>query len=133
MGNQQDIMNEFAMQDLKRFYSSYDGWKVSSRKQGSGYDSVVRLERMNGGHRDIAKVLITFNKQISETMVDELNVRDAVNDGMIPRYDRAVIAPANADTAALPRDLKVHTMRSFVFEGKDLVWVKKPVRKEQAS
>lgn len=64
-------------------------------------------------------------------MLDELIHPEPVSDGSRPRYDYAVIVPANADTSSLPKDLKVFIMKSFAFEGKELIWVKKPVRKTE--
>jgi hypothetical protein len=129
MGNQQDIMNEFALQELKRIYSSYDGWKMSPQKQGNGYDTLVRLERLHGGHHDIVKVLVTFNKEIPANMVEELNKKELTTDGMVPRYDAAVIAPVNTNTSVLPAGMKIYPMSSFEFEGDELVWTKKKVAK----
>jgi hypothetical protein len=124
-----DIMNEFAMQELKQIYSTYDGWKMSPQKQGSGYDTLVRLERLNGGHHDIVKVLVTFNKEMPANLVEELNKKDTMGDGMVPRYDAAVIAPLNADTSQLPAGMKIYPMNSFEFKGNELVWLKKKVAK----
>jgi len=129
MGNQQDIMNDFALQELRRIYSSYDGWKMSPQKLGSGYDTLVRLERLSGGHRDIVKVLVTFNKAIPANLVEELNKKDMTTDGMPARYDSAVIAPLNTDTSVLPSGMKIYPMNSFEFEGNELVWTKKKVAK----
>jgi hypothetical protein len=128
-----DVMNEFAMQELKRIYSTYDGWKMSPEKQGSGYDMLVRLERLHGGHRDLVKVLITFNKEIAADMVTELSRKELITDGMVPRYDAAVIAPVNTDTSALPADMKIYPMNSFEFRGNELQWVKKKVAKTQVA
>ena len=129
MGRNTDIMNDFAMQELKRVYSTYDGWKMTPRQQAGGYDSLVRLERMNGGHRDIVKVLVTFNKAIPAALVDELNKKERTTDGSVPRYEAAVIAPVNADTSALPAGMKIFSMNSFAFKGNELTWVKKKVAK----
>ena len=129
MGNNTDIMNDFAMQELKRVYSTYDGWKMIPQPQGTGYDTLVRLERMNEGHRDIVKVLVTFNKAIPAKLVEEINKKEKATDGMVPRYDAAVIAPVNADTSVLPEGMKVYTMNSFEFKGNELTWVKKKVAK----
>lgn len=129
MGRNTDIMNDFALQELKRIYSSYDGWKMTPQPQGSGYDTLVRLERMNEGHRDIVKVLVTFNKEIPAKLVEELTKKERSTDGMVPRYDSAVIAPVNADTSALPAGMKIYTMNSFEFKGNELTWVKKKVAK----
>jgi hypothetical protein len=133
MGSNTDIMNDFALQELKRVYSTYDGWKMTPQPQGSGYDTLVKLERMNGGHRDIVKVLVTFNKAIPAKLVEELNKKEKATDGMIPRYDAAVIAPVNADTSLLPAGMKVYSMNSFEFRGNELTWVKKKVAKTPAA
>jgi hypothetical protein len=129
MGSQQDVMNGFALQDLKRIYSTFDGWKMSPEKQGNGYDTLVRLERLRGGHHDIVKVLVTFNKEIPTNLVKELNKKETMSDGMVARYDSAVIAPLNSDTSALPAGMKIYPMSSFEFEGNELVWTKKKVAK----
>jgi hypothetical protein len=129
MGNNTDIMNEFAMQELKRVYSTYDGWKITPQATGSGYDSLVTLERMSEGHRDIVKVLVTFNKEIPAKLVEELTKKEKATDGSVPRYDAAVIAPVNADTSVLPAGMKIYPMNSFAFKGNELTWVKKKVAK----
>jgi hypothetical protein len=133
MGSQLDVMNGFALQELNRIYSTYDGWKMSPQKQGSGYDTLVKLERLHGGHHDIVKVLITFNKEIAADMVEELNTKEKVTDGMVPRYDSAVIAPVNTDISALPAGMKIYPMNSFEFKGNELLWVKKKVAKTQVA
>ena len=128
-----DVMNGFALQELNRIYSTYDGWKMSPQKQGSGYDTLVRLERLHGGHHDIVKVLITLNKEIAADIVAELNKKELITDGMVPRYDSAVIAPLNTDTSALPAGMKIYSMNSFEFKGNELRWVKKKVAKTQVA
>ncbi len=125
MGSQQDIMNEFALQELRRIYSSFDGWKMSPQKLGSGYDTLVGLERMSGGHHDIVKVLVTFNRSIPANLVEELNKKEMMTDGLPARYESAVIVPLNTDTSALPAGMKIYPMNSFEFEGNELVWTKK--------
>jgi hypothetical protein len=131
MGICTDIMNDFVLQEIKRIYSSYDGWKISPKKKGAGYDTIVLLERSNDGHREITKVLVSFQKVVTLDMLGDLIRPEPVYDGSRPRYDYAVIVPANADTSALPKDLKIFIMKSFAFEGKELVWIKKPVRRAE--
>lgn len=129
MGSQQDIMNDYALQELKRVYSTYDGWKMSPLKQGGGYNTFAKLERLVGGHHDIAKVLITFNRHIPADLVEDLNKKDTMTDGMPTRYESAVIAPVNADTSGLPAGIRVYPMSSFEFAGNELIWTKKKVTK----
>lgn len=122
-------MNDFALQELKRIYSTYDGWRISPQKQSSGYDTLVRLERMSGGHHDIVKVLVTFNKEIPAEIVEELSRKETATDGMVPRFESAVIAPVNTNTSALPAGMKIYPMASFEFAGNELIWLKKKVAK----
>ena len=62
-------------------------------------------------------------------MLEELTIPAKVTDGTVPRRSYAVIVPVNSDVSTLPHDLKIMYMKSFAFEGKELVWIKKPVRK----
>jgi hypothetical protein len=132
MGICTDIMHDFVLQEINRLYSGSDGWKITPRKKGAGYDTVVIAQRMNNGCREIVRILVTFKKEITLDMIDELIRPEPVLDGTVPRYDYAVIVPGNADTSGLPKDLKIFVMRSFAFDGKELTWVKKPVRKTES-
>jgi hypothetical protein len=129
MGICTDIMHDFVLQEIKRIYSTYDGWKITPRKKGTGYDTIVLVERMNQGYREIVRILVSFKKEVTLDMIDELIRPEPVFDGTTPRYDYAIIVPAHADTSKLPKDLKIYIMKSFAFDGKELTWVKKPVRK----
>jgi hypothetical protein len=92
---------------------------------------VVLLERMVNGHREFIKVLVTFQERVPPDMLNGLKKPEKANDGIIVRNNFAVIVPANADTSALPSNVRIYSMKSFAFEGKELIWVKKPVRKMQ--
>jgi hypothetical protein len=133
MGICTDIMHDFVQQEIKRLYSTYDGWKITPRKKNTGYDTIFLIERLNKGHREIVKVLATFKKEVTLDMVSDLIQPEPVYDGSVPRYDYAIIVPANADISSLPKDLKIFTMKSFAFEGKELIWVKKPVLKNTST
>jgi hypothetical protein len=131
MGICTDIMHEFVQQEIKRVYSSYDGWKMTTRKHGNAYDSIFVIDRMNNGSREIVKLLVSFKKEITLDMIEELTYPEKITDGTVPRRSYAVMVPANADTSALPKDLPVMTMKAFAFDGKELTWVKKPTRKTE--
>jgi len=126
-----DIMHDFVLQEIKRIYSSYDGWKITTRGHGNNYDTVVLLERMVREHREIVKVLVTFQERVTPDMLDKVKKPEKANDGFIHRNDFAVIVPAHADTSAFPLNVRICSMKSFAFEGKELLWIKKPVRKTQ--
>jgi hypothetical protein len=129
MGFSSDIMNDFVAKEIKSVYSSYDGWKITQRNLGSGYDTIATLERRNGGHRDNVKILVTFAKRVQSTMLDELKKAEQASDGTVTRNVYAVMVPANADTSSVPSGFLIYTMTTFAFDGDDLRWVKKPVQK----
>jgi len=133
MGICTDIMHDFVLQEIRRIYSTYDGWKITPRRHGNSYDTIFVIERMNNGTREIAKILASFKREITRDMLEELTVPEKTPNGSIPRRTFAVMVPAGADVSQLPPDLNVLTMKSFAFSGKELVWVKKPVRKTENS
>ena len=132
MGFSSDIIHDFVAKEIRAIYSSYDGWEMSSRSLGDGYDTLVSMERRNGGHRDSVKILVTFGRSVPLPLPDELTRAEPASDGTVTRYEYAVMVPANANISTVPAGIRVYTMKSFAFEGKELVWVKKPVRKSES-
>ena len=132
MGFSADIMHDFVAKEIRNIFSSYDGWNCTMKETGNGYDSIAVLERRNGGHRECVKVLVGFDAVLPSALPEELTRVEKTTDGTPLRFSFAVMVPANADTSILPDGVKIYTMRSFAFEGKKLIWVKKPVRKEEA-
>jgi hypothetical protein len=132
MGFSSDIMHDFVEKEIKAIYSSYDGWKITQKNLNDTYDTIVTLERRIGGHRDYIRILATFSKEVSPSLFDELKKPEQSNDGTVARHAFAVLVPVNADTSSVPAGIQVHIMRSFAYEGKELTWVKKPVRKAEA-
>jgi len=131
MGFSSDIMHDFLAKEIKNLYSSFDGWKCTPRETGTGYDTLMVLERRNGGHRECVKILVTFSRTVPSPLPEELTRADANTEGTPIRFSYAIMVPANADTTAVPAGVRIYTMRSFTFEGKELTWVKKPVRKTE--
>jgi hypothetical protein len=131
MGISSDIMHEFVAKEIKAVYSSYDGWSMEQRNLESGYDTIAILKRRNIGHSECVRILVTFAKEVSPVLLDELKRTEQTNDGTVTKNRFAVMVPANADTSSVPAGVQVYTMRSFAFDGKELIWVKKPVRKTE--
>jgi hypothetical protein len=131
MGFTSDIMHDFVAKEIKNIYSSYDGWKCTPKELGAGYDTLVVLERRNGGHNERVKILATFSQSVPSPLPEEFTTSERSSDGLPIRFDYAVMVPANADTSSVPAGVKIYTMKSFTYEGKELTWVKKPVRKTE--
>jgi len=133
MGFSADIMHDFVAKEIRNIYSSYGGWTCKIKENGNGYDSIAVLERHNGGHRECIKIFVSFARDFAPDYLEELQAPVKSCDGTLTRHSFAVMLPANANMASVPAGVPVLTMRSFAFEGKELIWVKKPVRKEDAA
>jgi hypothetical protein len=134
MGMNTDIMHDFVSQEIKRIYASSDGWKVAAQSQENNYDAVYRLERLNRNfQKEIVKVGVTFEKTVSPGLISAITKPESTNDGMVPRFSSSLIVPLNADTTALPGTIPVYQMKSFGFDGENLIWLKKPVRKTETT
>lgn len=133
MGFSSDIMHDFVAKEIRSIFSSFDGWNCSSRPTGAGYDSLMILERQNSGHRESVKILVTFNRVAPSPLPEDLTKADVSGDGTLTRFSYAVMVPGNADTSSVPPGVRIYTMNSFAFQGNELVWVKKPVRKPETA
>lgn len=132
MGSSSDIMHDFMAKEIRNIYSSYDCWEMSSQSLGNGYDTLVSVKRRNGGHRDSVKVLVTLGKSVPSPLPEELTRPDRATDGTVTRHAYAVMVPAHADISEVPAGIPVYTMKSLALEGRDLIWVKKPIRKSES-
>jgi hypothetical protein len=133
MGSRSDIMHDFVVKEIRNIYSSYNGWELSTSSLENGYDTLVMMKRRNGGHRESVKILVTLSKSIPSPLPEELTRADRAKDGTVTRHEYALMVPANANISAVPAGVRIYTMKSFAFEGEELVWVKKPVRKNESA
>lgn len=132
MGISSDIMHDFVAKEIRAIYSSFDGWKMTPQKLGSGYDTITTLERRNNGHRECVRILTSYDRVVSPAALEVLQKPEPTCDGTLSRNRFAVMVPAHADTTSVPAGVTILTMKSFAFEGKELAWVKKPIRKPEA-
>jgi hypothetical protein len=133
MGSRSDIMHDFVVKETRNIYSSYDGWEISTCSLENAYDTLVMMKRRMGGHQESVKVLVTLNKSVPSPLPKELTLADRAKDGTVTRHEYALMVPANADISTVPAGVRIYTMKSFAFEGGDLTWVKKPVRKSESA
>lgn len=119
MGSNQDIMREFARKELIRTYPSSDGWDVVASGQ-KGADQVFVAKRRNKGKTEMADILVTFNRKVTQEMIDRLaGLRKN------PAAASILIVPLGTDVSLVPAGIRVRFMRSFAFDEKELVWIRK--------
>jgi len=130
MGSNQDIMHQFARQEINRFFSTYDGWKITPLPESEGYDREYLAERTISGNKELNKVLVSFEKKVPKEKLEQMRSSVKGPYGQVHKSSILLIVPQNSDTSSVPNDVRLHFMNSFAFQGNDLIWVKKPVQKE---
>lgn len=124
-------MHQFARQEINRFFSTYDGWKITSLPDAGGYDRQFIAERTISGNRESTKVLVSFDKTISKEKLEKMRSNATGPYGQAQKNNILLIVPQNTDTSSVPDDVRISFMHSFAFQGKDLTWMKKPVQKTE--
>jgi hypothetical protein len=129
MGSSQDIMHQFARQEINRFFSTFDGWRIKPIPETGGYDRQFLAERMISGNKESTKVLVSFDKTVTKEKLESM--RSSINGpyGQVKMNNILLIVPQNADVSSVPGDVRISFMNSFAFLGNDLTWTKKPVLK----
>jgi len=122
-------MHAFALQELHRVYSGFNGWMVQKETPQGNDGLTILLERMHEGSQETAKVLISYNAAISANDVEDLKVSGKPRYGRLPRHESAIIVPKNTNVSQVPADVRIYSMSSFVIDKGALVWEKRPVRK----
>ena len=129
MGICSDIMHDFVLQEIKRIYSSYDGWTITPGKTGAGYDNFFHLERRANGKLETANVFVTFKKEVSPVIIPDLMKSESSPYGGTVATGRCCgYRSPGAETTGISGGIKIFTMVSFAFDGDNLIWVKKPIR-----
>ena len=70
MGSSQDIMHQFARQEINRFFSTYDGWTITPLPEAGGYDREFIAERTISGNKESKKVLVSFEKNVKKEKIE---------------------------------------------------------------
>jgi hypothetical protein len=119
MGSNEDIMHEFVKKELIRAYPSSDGWVVSPAGPKGKDQGFVAKKRFKGKTISV-NILVSFDKKVTKDLINKLSgFRKS------PDIASVLVVPQGADVGVVPGDIKVRFMRSFAFEGKDLVWIRK--------
>ena len=129
MGSNQDIMHQFARQEINRLFSTYDGWRITPLPEGQGYDREFIADRMISGNKESTRVLVSFEKKVAKEKIERMRSSVTGPYGQVKKGNILLIVPQNTDTSAVPADVGISFMKSFAFEGDSLAWMKKPVTK----
>lgn len=122
MGSNEDIMHEFVRKELKRLYPTVDGWQIKPVPRSDGEEQCFVVTRRILGRSEGAYVVVSFDKKVDPTAVDQLKsgkISGVANPG------RVLVVPRGADTSEIAEDVRIMEMQRFGFDGDELVWLKR--------
>ncbi len=132
MGGNQDVMRGFVGQEINRFFSSFDGWKIIPVANLKGYDQAFTAERFKQGEKESVSIFVSFEPKVSADMFGTAAAAGTGAYGQSKKSGVAYIVPRNSDISALPAGAKVFYMKSFSYQNGILAWEKNPVRRPVA-
>ncbi|MFA5415995.1 MAG: hypothetical protein WC295_10905 [Methanoregula sp.] len=125
-------MHGFVNQEINRYYSSFDGWKILPVKNPKGYDQVFCAERSKMGEKESVSILVSFEPKIPFELASSTAAAGTGAYGQVKKGGVAYIVPRNADTTGVPEGARLLYMKSFSFQNGILTWEKNPVRRPVA-
>ncbi len=131
MGYSGDIMHDIVQKELKRNYPASEGWVISGAQQQIGNDEIFSVSRRRGSNQ-VATVAATFGRIVEPGLLSSLMKGKETTEAKKGTWHASLLVPQGTDIFGLPAEIKVIFMRSFRYEGKDLLWLKRPVGSQAA-
>lgn len=118
------VMHSFVMKELKRLFSSVEGWQIRSIPNTAGAGYIV--SQTLPGHKESAYVLVRFTRHVTAEDAHALKEMAAVAPlRWITKSRLVLIVPHGAEVNGIPPEIEVATLRSYGFYGNDLVWIRR--------
>jgi hypothetical protein len=126
MGYSGDIMHDIVQKELKRNYPASEGWIITGAPKQVGNDEVFSLSRRRGSNQ-VVTVGTTFERKIGQSLLSAIMEGRESPAAKKGAWYGSLLVPQGTDISGIPEDVRIIFMRSFRFEGKDLLWLKRPV------
>lgn len=126
MGYSGDIMHDIVQKELKRNYPASEGWVISGAPKQIGNDEIFSLSRRRGSNQ-VTTVAATFGRMVEPGLISSLMEGKETTAAKKGTWHASLLVPQGTEVSGLPAEIKVIFMRSFRYEGKDLLWLKRPV------
>jgi hypothetical protein len=126
MGYSGDIMHDIVQKELKRNYPASEGWVISGAPKQIVNDEIFSLSRRRGSNQ-VATVAATFGRMVEPGLISSLMEGKETTAAKKGTWHASLLVPQGTEVSGLPAEIKVIFMRSFRYEGKDLLWLKRPV------
>ncbi|MCU0631169.1 MAG: hypothetical protein MUF37_08465 [Methanoregulaceae archaeon] len=125
MGYSGDIMHDIVQKEIKRNYPASEGWVITGSPELVGNNEIYTLSRRQGKNQ-VATVGATFERVISPELMSALVTGKEAPAAKKGTWHASLLVPQGTDISGIPEGIKSIFMRSFRYEGKDLLWLKRP-------
>jgi hypothetical protein len=132
MGYSGDIMHDIVQKELKRNYPASEGWVISEAHKQVGNDEIFTLSRRRGSNQ-VVTVGATFERIVGPGFIAALIEGGATPAAKKSAWHSCLLVPQGTEVSGIPDGIKVIFMRSFRYEGKDLLWLKRPAGTQAAA
>jgi hypothetical protein len=132
MGYSGDIMHDIVQKEIKRNYPASEGWVITGTAKQVGNDEIFTLSRRQGKNQ-VATVGATFERVISKELITALATGKETPSAKKGTWHAGLLVPQGTDISGIPEGMKFIFMRSFRYEGKDLLWLKRPAGSQVAT
>jgi hypothetical protein len=132
MGYSGDIMHDIVQKELKRSYPASEGWVISETHKQVGNNEIFTLSRRRGSNQ-VVTVGATFERIVGPAFIAALIEGGATPAAKKGTWHSCLLVPQGTEVSGLPVGMKVIFMRSFRYEGKDLLWLKRPAGTQAAA
>jgi hypothetical protein len=132
MGYSGDIMHDIVQKELKRNYPASEGWVISETHKQVGNDEIFLISRRRGSNQ-VATVGATFERIVEPGLIAALIESGATPAAKKGTWHSCLLVPQGTEVFGLPAGMKIIFMRSFRYEGKDLLWLKRPAGTQAAA
>lgn len=122
MGSAKDVMELFAERDIRRVFSTSDGWSITPVGTPACTGYFYRVSRSKWVGEEVAFIAVSFDKSPGE---DVINALDLLPGSQGSRTKKYLLTPQAADTSAVPPHVKHLLMNAFTFEGGQVIWLTK--------
>lgn len=124
MGSVHDIMETFALRDIRSVFSEFDGWVSTPLASQNGHHAYKLSRNPQGfyGQQQNIYLQVSFDLRPSPECISNL-----ISLGCDDRNRKGsfLLVPRGADISDVPTSVKIFPMSSFGFDNGQLRWLSK--------
>ncbi len=121
MGSSHDVMQTFALKEIRAHFTEYEGWVYREITSPSAHDMAGILSRDVRGRTEMAALAVSYNEEPSALALETLAI-SLKRKALKGQY---LIVPKAANVSAIPKTVQVIFMESFGFVDGKLIWLTK--------